>query len=152
MPVEYRLTLAGDPPVEAVAARAALDAADLSQFAPWRQVLSAGLYDTRGYSVSVRAGHDGYFGPADDTGLWEWKPQTYVNITFRMDPDPDLGEMGTHNMVESVARILGSGEEDAALILNGDVLLLTRFGGVVRKHRRAMWWDHYGYPNEIITG
>ena len=78
------------PPVEAVAARAALDAADLSQFAPWRQVLSAGLYDTRGYSVSVRAGHDGYSGPADDTGLWEWKPQTYVNITFRMDPDPDL--------------------------------------------------------------
>jgi len=60
--------------------------------------------------------------------------------------------MGTHNMVESVARILGSGEEDAALVLNGDVLLLTRFGGVVRKHRRAMWWDHYGYPNEIITG
>ena len=52
MPVEYRLTLAGDPPVKAVAARAALDAADLSQFAPWRQVLSAGLYDTRGYSVS----------------------------------------------------------------------------------------------------
>ena len=41
--------------------------------------------------------------------------------------------------------------EDAALVLNGEVLL-TGTNGVLRKHHRATWWDHYSFANEIVPG
>ena len=54
-------------------------------------------------------------------------------------------------MLEMVSRLLATGAEDAALIMDGNYLLLTRFGGVVRKPRRS-WWDHYDYADKIIPG
>jgi hypothetical protein len=38
------------------------------------------------------------------------------------------------------------------LVLNGEVLLLRRTYGVLQKHHRATWWDHYGNVNEIVPG
>jgi|SRR5437763_9305259 len=148
MAIEYRLTLAGEPALEDVAARAALDPAEVSQFTPYQQVLDADLFEKRGYVITVAPGRNGYIEAADDTGRWEWEPDSYVDVNFRMNKFQL--ELGTPNMVESVEGILQSGDEDAALVQNGDFLLLTRFGGVLRKHNRATWWDHYGYPNEII--
>ena len=51
-----------------------------------------------------------------------------------------------------MARVLEGRPEDAALLLNGDVLLLTRVDGVLRKHNRATWWDHYGFVNDVLPG
>lgn len=44
------------------------------------------------------------------------------------------------------------GPEDAAFVFNGDVLLLTRFDGVLVKQRREKWWDHYETANQLIPG
>jgi hypothetical protein len=55
-------------------------------------------------------------------------------------------------MLTIVARVLEGRSEDAALLLNGDVLLLTRVGGALRKHNRAELWDHYGFANDIVPG
>lgn len=86
-----------------------------------------------------------------DQGLWGWEPAAYVHTTGRLDPDPDLRETGTHVMFDIVARVLATGVEDAALMLNDDYLLLARMDGVTTKHRRT-WWDHYGWPNQVIPG
>jgi hypothetical protein len=55
------------------------------------------------------------------------------------------------NMLTVVRRVLDSGPEDCALILNGDVLLLARFDGVLVKHRRS-WWDSYPGADDVIPG
>jgi hypothetical protein len=56
------------------------------------------------------------------------------------------------SQLEAVNRLLATGSEDAALTLNGELLLLIRVDGVVRKHNRARWWDHYAFANRIIPG
>jgi hypothetical protein len=151
MGVEYRLTLAGDIPAEQVAECAVPDPAERPQW--WEgRLLSADLYERRGFGLSVRAGRGGYYEARDDNdAVWEWEPESYVNVTFSMGKD-DRVEERTTNMLTIVARVLEGRSEDAALLLNGDVLLLTRVGGVLRKHNRATWWDHYGFVNDILPG
>jgi hypothetical protein len=46
-------------------------------------------------------------------------------------------------MLVVVRRVLENGPEDAALTLNDNVLLLTRFRGGLVKHHRGSWWNHY---------
>jgi hypothetical protein len=151
MGVEYRLTLAGDIPAEQVAECAVPDPAERPQ--PWEgRLLSADLYEQHGFGLSVRAGRDGYYEAEDDGGsTWEWEPDTYVDVTFSMGKD-DRFEQRTANMLTMVARVLDGRSEDAALLLNGGVLLLTRVDGVLHKHNRATWWDHYGFVNDILPG
>jgi hypothetical protein len=152
MGVEYRLTLAGDIPAEQVAECAVPDPAERPQ--PWEgRLLAADLYEQRGFGLSVRAGRGGscYEARDDDGARWEWEPDAYVDVTFSMGKD-DRVEESTTNMLTIVARVLEGRSEDAALLLNGGVLLLTRVGGVLRKHNRATWWDHYGFVNDIVPG
>ena len=42
--------------------------------------------------------------------------------------------MGVPNVMATVARVLEARTEDAALILIGNLLLLTRFNDTIRKH------------------
>jgi hypothetical protein len=155
MAIEYSLTLAGQTPVEEIAVRVMPDPAHrptpTPTLAPGGRLLSAGLQEQLGFGLSVFAGHGHSFLAADgDDGEWEWEPENYIDVTFRMSKDPDLRIAGIRPMLEAVARLLATGPEDAAFMLNGEVLLLTRFDGAVRKHNRTRWWDHYGFPNEII--
>lgn len=153
MSVDYRLTLAGDIPVEEIAECAVPDSVERPR--PWGnsgRLLGSDLYDQRGFGLTVRAGEAGYYEARDDGGAtWEWEPDYYVNVTFEMSKD-DLVDKGTPSMLAIVARVLAARPEDAALILNGEVLLLTRVDGAVRKHNRATWWDHYGFANDIVVG
>jgi hypothetical protein len=143
MAIEYRLTLAGDIPLEQVADLAAPEATEEPALPGHPRLLSADLSEQCGYSVSIHAGSHGYYDAEDDDGSqWEWEPDPYVNITFRMRKNVP-SDNGTRNMVAAVARVLAGRTEDAALVLNGNWLLLTRFAGVVRKHRPT-WWSHYG--------
>jgi hypothetical protein len=151
MTVEYRLTLAGDTPIADVAARVLPDAAD--RIEPYGPGLTADLAD-HGLSLTIRSRADAYLeGEADDpTTPWIWEPSPCIHITCHLAADPDLRETGTHIVLDIVGRVLSTGTEDAALMLNSDYLLLTRVGGVVTKHRRSVWWDHYGWPNEVLLG
>jgi hypothetical protein len=138
--IEYRLTLAADIPLEQVAALAAPNATESSSPAGNR-LLSADLIDECGYSVSITSGSHGYYDAEDDGGAaWEWEPDRYVDVNFRMSKN-DPTDRGTPNMASAVARILAGRPEDAALVLNGNYLLLTRVNGAVRKHNLTTWYD-----------
>ncbi|MFY1703630.1 SitI3 family protein [Micromonospora sp. WMMA1923] len=142
MSVEFRLTLAGDLPLVDVAALTAATPDEQPTPSASPQLFSANLYDQRGYALSVHSGTHGYYwAEGDDDSPWEWEPDTYVNITFDMRAD-DLVDKGIPNMVATVARVLAGRDEDAALVQDGNYLLLTRTAGTIRRHRSS-WWDHY---------
>lgn len=151
MAVEYRLTLAGNIPADQVAECAIPDPAERPRPTDFDGVLSVRLYDRYGFALSVVSGRDGYYEAQDDAARWQWELETYVDLDFRMDKE-DPTTTGTLNMVTVVARVLQCRDEDAALTLNDDLLLLTRVGGVIRKHNRSLWWDRYGFADEAVAG
>ncbi|MER7164654.1 SitI3 family protein [Micromonospora sp. NPDC000207] len=150
MSVEFRLTLAGDIPLDQVARLTAASPAEQPAPRDDPQLFSARLYDQRGYAISVYPGTNGYYwAEGDNDAPWEWEPDSYVNVTFNMRAD-DLVDKGIPNMVATVARVLVGRDEDAALIQDGNYLLLTRTAGIVRKHRPG-WWDHYHLDHLLPT-
>ena len=147
MAVEYALTLAGETPIDQVAWRALPEPADRPTGTP--PLLAADLYERYGFEVTVLAGRRGYVDVATDRGRWEWEPERFVSVDFRMAKDADQ-EWAVVNMVSCVWRVLESGPEDAAVALNGDLLLLTRLDGVLVKHNRAGWWASYPATNAVF--
>lgn len=144
MATEYRLTLAGDIPLDVLARVVAPDGVEESAADGRPRVLSADLSDRCGYTVSIYAGSHGYFEAEDGDGsVWEWKPERYVNIGFRLGKDGS-SDRATREMLASVARVLGERPEDAALILDADWLLLTRFSETLRRHAPSWWAVHGG--------
>lgn len=146
--IGYRLTLAGDIQLGALAeiAEPGVTATPLSTN---NDLLSANLYRRRGYLLYVSAGTNGYYDAEDDGDTcWEWKPPEYVNISFDMAKN-DATDQDVPNMVSTVARVLTGTTEDAALVLNGDWLLLTRLDGKLRVHHRSQWWIHHGVEDLI---
>ncbi|MDT0532335.1 SitI3 family protein [Micromonospora sp. DSM 115977] len=142
MAIEYQLTLAGDVPIERVANLAAPEATEQPTEPGRPRLFRADLDERHGYAVAVYSGSNGYYDAEDDDGSqWEWEPDQYVNLSFRMRKNQP-SEAGVRNMVTAVARVLASQSEDAALMLDGNWLLLTRAGGILRKHRPS-WWEHY---------
>lgn len=141
MAVEFRLTLAGDIPLDQVAELVAPEATEKPAPPGYPRLFSADLYERCGYAVSITAGSHGYYDAENDDGSrWEWEPDTHVNIGFRMRAD-DMGDKGVPNMIATVARILTDRTEDAALVQDGNWLLLTRVAGTIRKHHTARWDD-----------
>ncbi|MEU7399608.1 SitI3 family protein [Streptomyces albogriseolus] len=150
MAVEFRFTLAGDLPLDGMADLVAADVAERPRPSGTNpKLFSARPYDACGYALTVSSGSQGYFdAEADDGARWEWEPETYVDIDFYMRAD-DLVDKGILNMMKAVARVLAARQEDAALVQNGNWLLLTRVGGRLRRHRPT-WWSHYGI-DDLIT-
>ncbi|WP_434740415.1 SitI3 family protein [Micromonospora sp. SH-82] len=147
MSVDYRLTLAGDLTLEEVAALAAPGATE-GRSPAGNRVLSASLNKESGYVVSIVATVDGYYEAESDGGeMWQWEPARSVDITFHMDKEV-LAEKGRPHMLRTVDQVLRSRPEDAALILNGGWLMLTRVNGQVLLHNAAEWHD----PNYDIDG
>ena len=146
MAIDYDLTLAGSPPVERVAERAFPEHGE-------RPVGTAPLLSAAlpGFGVTVLAGAAAYLDVATDQGSWEWEPATYVTIGFRLDKLTDRSR-AVIDMLTVVRRVLASGPEDAALVLNGDILLLTRLDGILTKHHRDTWWSNYAGADDLIRG
>jgi hypothetical protein len=143
MGIDYRLTLAGNIPLEQVAALVAPEGFRESTEAGTPRLLTADLTNERGFSVSVFAGSHGYLDAEDDDGTqWEWEPDSYVNVIFDMAKN-DQPDTATADMMAAVARVLADRPEDAALVLDNNWLLLTRTASRLRTHRPA-WWDNYG--------
>ncbi|MFG1885991.1 SitI3 family protein [Micromonospora sp. NPDC049102] len=149
MGIEYRLTLAGDIPLEDLAPLVAPHDVEESTQPNYPRLLSADLREELGYTVTIYAGSNGYFDAEDDDGTqWEWEPDTYTNIAFDLRKN-DPPENVVPTMVSAVSRVLASRQEDAALVLNGNWLLLTRDAGELREHRPS-WWDAYGVRKMIV--
>jgi hypothetical protein len=147
MSVDYRLTLGGNPPVNQVAERALPDPGERPTGVP--PILSVNLYEKYGFGVNVRTGRNGYVDAESDDGLWEWEPAEYAAVAFQMDKFADPAWKVT-NMLTIVRRVLDTGPEDAALVLNGDVLIFTRFSGTLIKHNREKWWAFYPGADQLI--
>ncbi|MBL7256854.1 SitI3 family protein [Paractinoplanes lichenicola] len=150
MAIEYSLTLAGDTPVEQVAERAVPEV----DYRPTgtAPLLAADLNDRQGFGLTVRAGQSRYISVHGDDGWWEWEPSPYVSVGFRFAKQVEDIDWQVRNMLTVVRRVLDSGAEDAAFSFNGDNLLLTRFDGVITKHRREKWWEHYDGADQVIPG
>ncbi|WP_433718047.1 SitI3 family protein [Actinoplanes sp. CA-051413] len=147
MATEYRLTLAGSTLPVLIAERALPEQDERPTGTP--QLLAADLSERYGFEVTVRAGQNGYFDAETDTGMWEWEPAAYVAVTFRLDKDAEP-DRAVGAMMLIVRRLLQTGPEDAALVLNGNWLLMSRFGGVLVKHRRDKWWKTYAAADDLI--
>jgi hypothetical protein len=148
MALEYRLTLAGDTSAEEVARRALpVPVESPAETAP---VLHAGLLESHGFTVAIRAGTNAYISAESDGELWEWEPETYVSVAFRVSKEA-AHEWAVVNLLTIVRRVLETGSEDAALVFNGDLLLLTRIDGVLAKHNRAGWWSSYPATNAVFA-
>lgn len=141
MAIEYRLALAGNISVERVAERAFPDPVERPAGTASRLVSHDEFDERYGFDVIIRPGRNGYFDVISDTGPWLWEPSAYVGVTFRMDKSGDRAG-AVLSMLAVVRRVLDSGPEDAVLVFDSDVLLLTRFDEGVVKRRRA-WWDSY---------
>ncbi|NMO50989.1 hypothetical protein HH310_07265 [Actinoplanes sp. TBRC 11911] len=134
------MVLAGSTLADQVAERSLPDPAE-RPLGPG-PLLSADLVGRYGFLLTVRAGQNGYVEVAADDGVWVWEPKEYVSVNFRLDSSADL-QQPVINMLTVVRRILDTGAEDAALVFNADILLLTRLHGVLREHHRDSWWAHY---------
>ncbi|WP_433532335.1 SitI3 family protein [Micromonospora sp. CA-263727] len=140
MAIEYRLTLAGDLPLEQVAQLAVPGATETSTASGGR-MLTADLNDEHGYVIDITGGRHGYYCAEDDGGaLWEWEPEAYVDVNFYMRKDT-IADKGKPHMLATVATILAGTTQDAGLTLNGDVLMLTRVAGTIQLHNRDGWYD-----------
>ncbi|MFV2116561.1 SitI3 family protein [Micromonospora sp. LOL_025] len=139
MSITYRLTLAGDIPLELVAELAAPDAAETPTPAGNR-LLSANLNDECGFAVSITSGSHGYYEAEADGAVWAWEPENHVDIGFHMRKDT-LSDLGRPRMLQTVGRVLAGRPEDAALVLNDNWLMLTRVNGTIRRHNEADWYD-----------
>lgn len=149
MAVEFRLVLAGSPPVGDVAALTAADPREVPRPGSNAALFSARLYDQRGYAVTVRAGSDGYWeAEADGEARWQWETVTYVSVTFSMRAD-EIVDKGIPNMMSAVRKVIAGRDEDAALIQDGNYLLLTRTDGVIDTYRPD-WWHHYHIDRALI--
>ncbi|MEV0393829.1 SitI3 family protein [Polymorphospora rubra] len=141
MGIEYRLTLAGELPLERVAELAAPEATELPAQAGYPRAFGADLNDRLGYSITIIAGTGGYYdAQIDDDTSWVWEPAAYVDVDFDIAKDAP-GHEGKRNMMVAVDRLLAGLTEDAALVLNGNWLLLTRLGGQVVRHNPDEWYD-----------
>jgi hypothetical protein len=149
MSLSYRLTLAGHITTDQLAERAFPDPKERpSGPGP---TLFVDLHETHGFDVAVRSGRNGHVDAGTDDGDWEWEPDPFAAVSFDIDDVTDRKQLAA-NLMTVVRRILETGPEDAALVINGDYLLIGRFGGRVVKHSRDRWWSYYPEADAMITG
>ena len=115
MAIEYALVVVGRTPVEQMR-----DRLDVPDDAP--------------FSVTLHRGKRGYF-ESDD---WTLEPDRYLRVGFRVDKEADP-QFVARTLIDVVQRALATGDEDMAFIQNGDVLVLERTGGEVRRLPVGFW-------------
>jgi len=147
--LEYRLILAGETPVNQVAERAFPEPGDRPTGVASR--LTADHQQKYGFGTTIATGRDGYFDLEADGESWEWEPESYTRVEFRLDKSADPLWAVT-NMLAVIRRLLDTGPEDATFDFNGDLLLFVRRNAELTKHRRATWWERYSAGNQLIPG
>jgi hypothetical protein len=132
--VFYDLILIGDLSADDFVARVYDDALPAPTFAPSNKARVADETQRFGFWLTLLEGTDGYFQDDD----WEIEPARYLDVEFRVDKDSPPEQVNV-NVRRFVERALATGDEDAALINNGNTLLLERRDGQVRRVPSAFW-------------
>ena len=131
MAIEYALVVLGRSVPEDMASRLGLQRRD---FEISKGVWTADLRRERGFILILRSARHGYF----ESGDWRLEPDRYLYVGFRADKAADP-QMRDRTLFATVERALGTGDEDMAFIQNGEVLVLERTGGEVRRLPVAFW-------------
>jgi len=138
MALEYSLVLLGSLSPEALVVRAFPEPAQRPEFKISDQAWHADLNKSMGFELVLAPGTKGYFEAAAGADPWAWEPACYLNVGFRFDKFFPR-DVALRHMLAIVARVLSSGDEDAALILNGDALRLRREAGTLARFDGGFW-------------
>ena|SRR5690349_11071778 len=131
MAIEYALVVPGRTSPEEMASRLGLERGD---FEVSKGVWTADLRRDRGFILTLRRAKDGYF-ESDD---WTLEPDKYLHVGFRADKAAPP-QVRDRNLLDLVERALATGDEDMAFIENGEVLVLERAGGELRRVPVGFW-------------
>jgi hypothetical protein len=131
MALEYALIVLGRTRPEDMVSRLGLERRD---FELSKGVWTADLRRERGFILHLRSAKHGYF-ESDD---WTLEPDKYLHVGFRADKEADP-QFLARSLIDTVERALATGGEDMAFIQNGEVLVLERTGGEVRRLPVGFW-------------
>ena len=140
MALECSLIVSGSLSPRDLVDRAFPDQAARPDFEISGPVWSADLRERLGFVLRLRQGEQGYFEAESGDEVWTWEPDRYLNLGFAFDKEADRGA-SRREMLAIVARVLATGGENAALILNGDTVLLRREGGELTRLPAGGFWD-----------
>jgi hypothetical protein len=136
MAIFYELIIVGATTPDDFIARVYDESLPAPVFRPSNRAVAADEYARLGFWLSLMPAEHGYF-EFDDFKL---EPARYLAVSF--DIDKDTPPKTVHaNVRRFVDRALATGDEDMALINNGDFLLLERRNGEVRRVPSSFWED-----------
>jgi hypothetical protein len=147
MATECSLILAGNSPIDAFLSRLFPSGASQPDFHVSGRVWIADLHERMGFELRLLQGAQGYFGAEAGEEYWTWELNNYLNLGFRFDKFFPR-DVSLRHMLQMVARILETGDEDAAMIQNGNELLLFRKAGKLTRFRAQGFWDSLA-PEDI---
>src|SRR3954447_21317148 len=115
MALEYALVVVGRTSAERLRARL-----DVPENAP--------------FTITSHRGEHGYF----ESEHWPLEPDRYLHVGFRADKGADPQRLA-RSLIDAVERALATGDEDMAFIQNGEVLVLERACGEIRRLPVGFW-------------
>jgi hypothetical protein len=146
--IDYYLAIATDASPVAIAAIALPDLA-VHEAADLPGVFTTDTRASHGFGVVLRTARNQWVsGVSDDGGEWEWAPDVYASVSFRMAKNDDSGK-GMPNMLAAIARVMAALKDDLAFT-SDNFVYLTRFAGQVVKYHRKDFWDWYEFANTIV--
>jgi hypothetical protein len=123
-----------------IVARLYPDEATRPRFEVHGQVLIGDDRPGRGYTLYVAQGEDGYVEATagDDGPVITKEPGEYGDVEFVLDKfkEPSVVDAAVLDML---ARLLETGDEDVVVVQNGQILLLSRCDGELRRYEAGFW-------------
>jgi hypothetical protein len=148
MAIDYYLAIATDASPVAIAAIALPDLS-VHEAADFPGLFTTDTRASHGFGIALRTARNEWVSCVnDDGGEWEWAPDVYASVSFRMAKD-DISGKGMPNMLRAIARVMAAMSEDLAFT-SDNFLYLTRFGGTLVKYHRKDFWDWYEFANTIV--
>jgi hypothetical protein len=139
MALEFTVAVCGRSTPDQIVVRLYPDDQDRPRFRVSRGVWFGNDRPRRGFTLHVASEKQGYFGvtAGDDGPVVETQPAEYVHVGFVLDKER-AGRVN-REVLELLARLLATGDEDVLFIQNSDILLLCRHDGAVTRYAAGFW-------------
>ena len=140
MALDYALTIAGTIPLQQILERAFPTGAERPGVEHQGKVwIAKDLFERHGFDMRWRNATNGYHSVDMNGQTWTWEPKEYTRVSFRLNKSFDR-KRALATVQKVVSRLLASGTEDMALLFNGEVLLVLRMSGDLRRYGAAREW------------
>jgi hypothetical protein len=153
MAIEFSLILSGPTAPEGIISRLHPAESGRPEFIRLDGIWVADERERLGFILRLRQGEQGYFEAEAGDEVWTWEPDVYVNLGFVLEKEAPR-PTAYRQMLEMVERVLATGNEDAALIQNGNYLLLRRRAGKLHRVPAGFWnsLDRSQIPDSLQAG